>query len=402
MTNKTISINPALFNVGSKKTKKNEKKPSAKKKVTPIISHNVLKNKLLNRIKEHKQRENSLKSKDISINIDDAHIKENLNTINKEDDNDEFQESLIYLQSLANKNKKQQLERKTLKNHNNENMNSPIINIELPDELKPVTPVISDSAYLKINTHEKPYGNLKGGNKPTYREWEKTQKNYITNPKSCLIIEGGNLNKENISHRENRLNLLKEKILRKTQQQNKDKISVQDSMTQLEVPDIKIQSVNPPQPPPEGGSPQSITVSAQHISSPDPHDIASKSSAQKQDPPPSFDNKNGKLIATKHITKKTIKRKYTLGSSKIKRKVGILVKDKHTRKLIINAHKELKRKNINDIKTYLREHNLIKIGCDAPNDILRKMYETAMLSGEITNSNADILLHNFTKEDKEL
>ena len=110
----------------------------------------------------------------------------------------------------------------------------------------------------------------------------------------------------------------------------------------------------------------------------------------------------GKLIATKHITKKTIKRKYTLGRSQIKRTVGVLIKDRGTRKKVLYAQKDLKRKNMNDIKAYLREHNLIKIGSNAPNDVLRKLYESALLAGEITNSNPTTLLHNFSKEDKEL
>ena len=73
-----------------------------------------------------------------------------------------------------------------------------------------------------------------------------------------------------------------------------------------------------------------------------------------------------------------------------------MIKDRGTRKKILNAQKELKRKSINDVKIYLRDHNLIKIGSNAPNDVIRKLYESAMLAGEITNSNAETLLHNFS------
>ena len=65
------------------------------------------------------------------------------------------------------------------------------------------------------------------------------------------------------------------------------------------------------------------------------------------------------------------------------------------RKNILDAHKELKKKQITDIKKYLRDHGLIKIGSNAPNDVVRKIYESSMLSGDIINTSEDTLIHNF-------
>ena len=55
MSNKKIEINPALFSVGGlSKTKKKREKVIKPK---PLISPNILKNKLLKKIKEYKRGE---------------------------------------------------------------------------------------------------------------------------------------------------------------------------------------------------------------------------------------------------------------------------------------------------------------------------------------------------------
>jgi len=59
MSNKTININPELFKVGGSLNKSQKKNGmnKTKKLPPPIISPNVLKNKLIKRIKEYKQKE---------------------------------------------------------------------------------------------------------------------------------------------------------------------------------------------------------------------------------------------------------------------------------------------------------------------------------------------------------
>ena len=102
--------------------------------------------------------------------------------------------------------------------------------------------------------------------------------------------------------------------------------------------------------------------------------------------------KNGSL-PKKYIKKQIKTIKYKLG--KIGDKVSILIKNNETRKKIKRECGILKQTSIKDIKDYLRKQNLLKVGSIAPNDVLRKMYEQSILSGEINNKNGDTLIHNF-------
>ena len=54
-----------------------------------------------------------------------------------------------------------------------------------------------------------------------------------------------------------------------------------------------------------------------------------------------------------------------------------------------------KKKSMNQIKKYLRKHNLIKIGSSAPDSMLKDMFCDVYSSGDIFNKNPDILLANY-------
>ena len=405
MSNKTISINPSLFSMGGLKTKKNREK-NIKPKVVPLISPNVLKKKLLNRIREHKNKEIKNLNTDSNNKTPVENNKENATF------SDEFNESINYLQTLTaqkkiNKEKekyeiqkqkrKQELEKKTVKNYASINGGGqPIVNIDLPEELsEPVFKVNTEQFTPNIQLNPKPYtvdnipyGVLKGGQKITYRNWLKNQDN--TNSFNNLTIQGEQLDKQK-SERENRLGFLREKLKNK---------QIEEAIKVEEKSKISNSTLTPSLIEPRNSNTANINnLMKIPINTVNTSNIVNTSNTSN-----TVNTITGgeKIIGTKKIIKKTIKKKYTLGKSKIKKTVGVLIKDRGTRKQVLTAQKDLKRKSINEIKEYLRDHKLIKAGSNAPNDVVRKLYETSMLAGDITNSNTEILLHNFSKDDKEL
>ena len=60
----------------------------------------------------------------------------------------------------------------------------------------------------------------------------------------------------------------------------------------------------------------------------------------------------------------------------------------------------LKKIPIEQVKEYLRKHNMIKAGSNAPHDVLRQLYQTSHLAGEINNKSNDTLIHNYLAEDE--
>lgn len=91
--------------------------------------------------------------------------------------------------------------------------------------------------------------------------------------------------------------------------------------------------------------------------------------------------------------RKTHKKRFRIG--KHDDVVGVLLKNKQTQRHIQSQHLTLKQKTIGEIRKYLYDQQLLKIGSNAPPDVLRRMYEDAILTGEVKNTNKDVLLHNF-------
>lgn len=421
-TKKTIQINPELFKLpGSAKTRKNREKKELT--ITPMISPNNLKNKLLKRIKEHKMNETNTNKGVKNSSISSNSSNKGGNKSNSENNyTDEFYGAMNYLSDLSKKQKKtnekekymantnNNLNNKTLKNYSSISAPTTITNIslDLPPELQEQKPsyfVPDSKPSLNLNvTNDIPYGCLKNGSKPTYRDWIKTRKNHEfpelnarppTPPKRNTFLEESTpispitsvltptITKTPTSlSREQRLEQIKQK-LKKIQDQE---VNTNPEAAKLNENIKMLEAVIP-----ESAKPLEI------LSIPNIDDI-------KMDSPLDISNvikeiKEKEENIPRQYLKRTIRRKFTLGKSDKLRKVAVLLKDKQTRKNVIDVQHELKKTSMTDVRKYLRQHGIIKIGSIAPNEMLRKTFETAMLAGEITNINKDTLLHNFMNAD---
>ena len=68
------------------------------------------------------------------------------------------------------------------------------------------------------------------------------------------------------------------------------------------------------------------------------------------------------------------------------------------RKIVSTEHARLKQKRIGEIKKYLQSHGLIQVGTSAPDDVIRQLYENAVLSGKIKNINNENMIYNYMND----
>jgi len=341
----------------------------------------------------------------------------------------EFYGAMDYLSDLSKKQKRDterekqrnNLNNRTVKNNSYIPTSSPNISLDLPPELQEPTPIKSsyftpDATtnnpplalnYNSISNSDVPYGCLKNGLKPTYKDWIKTRKNHEfpelnarppTPPKRNTFVEGStpiapiasvlspSITKPSTTlSREQRLEQIKQK-LKKIQENeiksNPEASKLNENLKFLEA--ITPESEKKIELP---SLPEIDYIKTDVVGALDVKEIIREKKEKEENIP-------------KQYLKRTIRRKFTLGKSDKLRKVAVLLKDKNTRKNVIDVQQELKKTSMKDVRKYLRQHGIIKIGSSAPNEILRKTFETAMLAGEITNINKETLLHNFLNEEK--
>lgn len=322
-------------------TSKSKKK---KPKLNNLLKGTSMKNKLINEVKKHHKK--TLK------NTFSNNLKKNSN---KKIDVNSLDDSISYLEELLKKRKKQKTETEKKKELENfkftQNVESSIIkpvNTETLQITKPeILPLVKNennnfninsntinTSQPKINVKpQPPYGILKKGKKPTYRQYHNISIKKPNTPKSHQSI---GLNKHNLP----KLNIPTSSSVSSTER--KEKLN------------NYIQSYNK---------------------------INNKKIKKKR---------KTMLIKEKKITKTR-----KLGKNKKNNKIGILIKNQKTNKNIKKEKDSLQKIPIEKIKFYLKKHGLLKSGSNAPEIVIRRIFEDAILSGDIYNLSDDTLLHNY-------
>ena len=379
--NRTLKINPDLFKMNGKI--RNEKKNKSLKN-KPILDEenssktNKIKKEMMKKVKDFQRNKEKEQIKDEKKQQPDNLFEKN--TYENSDFEREFNTSLNFLQDLAKKNKEKKKNNRTVKN----TIPNVEINLNLPDNLDIPHKIEEKNINSSLNSS---YGCLKNGNKPTFKQLNKTQKNNDDFKQKVKIVLENNVFDDDIKPdikadvepvinpiieplKENKPGLVEE-INNKIEDLN-DIIPMKKIKNEL----LENEKKN-----------EILKLSTKSLMDNNEFDKIIKN-----------EEDDIKLKEIPKIKKVTRKSTYKIGKLKDKNSVGILIKNRDTQKNIKREVSLLKQKSIQDIKNHLRSKNLIKVGSDAPNDVLRKMYEDSILLGELENNNNSYALYNYLNE----
>ena len=346
MSGKTIQINPELFKIsGGNTTRKKQRKTNdirikTKTNAEKPKKMSTIKRNILKMIRNHHQeRRKNDKKTDSELDLSPQKISASASV--SAIFQNEFNDSLEYLSKLT-KDVDDKKQAYTIKRYPSTSSSSPFL---LP---------------------EPTYGCLKNGKLPTYRTWlTQTRKNMPP------------------------------------QQQTLPPQQQMPQQQQMQ-PQIIIQNPNP-----NNNSNNTTIVGQPPIILPTtPISISEKTlneNLKKFSKIQQFERKNLNQNTNLNLKKwkypkqkKTIRRTYYVGRSRIHPRISVLVSNKTIRARTTLKQQELKQVPIAEVKKYLLKHGFIKVGTSSPNDVLREMYENAQLiCGEIKNHNPENLLYNY-------
>jgi len=287
--NKTIQFNSEFLSTVSKKKSLNGTRKKEKPCLSDKNNSKVLRQKLLERIKEYQNKTTEQKT-ETSAPIVSPSVEQPMDNT--------FNDSLEILKELSSGIG----HNKTVKHRPSDSD----VSIEMPDCFDPNTNTIEE-----VKDNKGPlYSSIKNGSKPTYKE-------FIKNSEEIVDISNNNVQIDTTTN---------------------------------------------------------------------PSILAPNSSTEN------IKNKRPHQTRKKMVTKTY---KYLLGKNG--RNVSVLLKDMKTRKMVKKECSQLRDTPIHDIKQYLRKKNLLKIGSNATDDVVTKIYEQAILTGEVRNMSKDTLIHNFMK-----
>ena len=451
---RTITIDTniqSLSKRGKNKSVKNANTAATirpKLKTNQFIRPSTLKKQLLARIKTHQQKKNTYSDtsttlrdiRDNSSTADNTNKNSNNNSTNNSNNNNNnnnkgitdsetFSQSLEYLQSLAINRKDRKQKTKTQKTNINTNINTTIasapshqphqphqpvqsylppqqppqvlltafpseentstapflgasaataaVQVSLPVtqplQLAPATlpeppfePYVNNYTYNEntspvVLNSEPQWGCLKSGNKPTFRSFH----NKTCKVSTSIDTEPNNANNNNSNNNNN----------------NSEGVHVIDTST---VSDSESES--------ERDRPDPVALS----------EILYGSRQQRlndyRNEQVKTDKKNIEpVIKIKQTKQRIVTKKYKLGkyTNKTGPVIGVLIKNVQTQRNVEKKRNEMKHIPLDTIISRLHKKRLLKVGSSAPPDVLREMYESSALAGDIENEGNDIALHNF-------
>lgn len=387
MNNKTISIDKDLFKFSSdrRSRKKGSSKQAGEIKVREPVKEKdkqrkIRKQHVLRFIRDQQER-NYRKILDGDANIRNENKSASPATPDKF--NSDFDESLKYLMTLTDTpesnhrspafNRNHTLKQPSVSAHKSEEMAPYIHTGSFDDRMNGAVTIFPPR---QENAFPPKWGCMKNGSLPTYRSWKNvTQKRPIYNDQSAnqgksVPTEYINMDKNVGEARSNAIFGLNSEDAGRRNPSSVDTNSygsIRPAITSYNEPSIPPRSMDDRK--------QEMRALAMAVSA----------SSDTYNPPNRYLKQ-----------KRTVRRKYTLGKSKTQPKISVLISNRTIRNNVMTKTQSFKQVHIDEIKRFLVKRGFIRVGSSAPNDVLRKMYETAsLMCGEIDNHNPDNLLYNY-------